>query len=167
MHWLASLFCAEISSSGLKVVVVQVPDHGRPGVVQHPLNDARGFIFVPPEGLEHGSFTVIVHGLCFPKVIIQSTRRTIDGVHRLVVMIEVVIEISGSCVVIPDIVDRPQVIFPKKLLKTADDGNCSARTGLGIKSECTTKMMIIDQPVSRRNVIVRACHLDAGRSGYR
>jgi len=49
----------EISAAGDEIVVVKMPDERRPGVVEHPLNDAGGDIFFCAVSFKHGAFAVV------------------------------------------------------------------------------------------------------------
>ena len=79
----------EVSGSGIKVVVVKVPDHGGPGVVEHPLNDAGGDVFVFAVGLEHGALGVVFHGLRHALIVGGRMGLGVNGVHGLVEDLEV------------------------------------------------------------------------------
>ena len=50
---------AKIAARGTQVIVVQVPDHGGPGVVQHPLDYAGGLIFVAAVSLVHRAYAFV------------------------------------------------------------------------------------------------------------
>src|SRR5260370_2419293 len=76
MTRLASFFRSEIPARRHEVVVVEVPDEGRPRVVQHPLNHARRCVFVPSIGFEHGSLAAVSHSLRLALVIIERRRRS-------------------------------------------------------------------------------------------
>ena len=52
-------FGAEISAAGNEIVIVEMPDEGRPSIVEHPLDDAGGDVFVAGIGFEHGALVVV------------------------------------------------------------------------------------------------------------
>ena len=58
-----AFLAAKYPASRIEVVVVEVPDHRGPGVVEHPLNHAGRGVFVLAVGLEHGALGVVLHGL--------------------------------------------------------------------------------------------------------
>ena len=60
---------------------------------------------------------------------------------------------------IPKAIDGPKMFFGEELFQTAHVGNCGTWTSLGVETERSTKMIIIDEPVSGRNVIIWSCHL--------
>ncbi len=106
---LAGFFGAEITTGGLQIIIEEVPDGGGPSVIEHPLNDTGGGVFVAGVGLEHGAFAFVGHSLRFQQVLVEALRRAIDRVHRAIEVAEI-LEAFGACVIVPERILRPHVI---------------------------------------------------------
>ena len=81
---LAGFLYGEVSGIGVEIVIVEVPNHGGPCVVQHPLNDAGGDVLIFGVGLEHSALGVVRHGLRHTLVVSRRRGRGVDGAHRVV-----------------------------------------------------------------------------------
>src|ERR1700687_215140 len=110
-----------------------MPDQTWPGVVEHPLNNARGFIFIAAVGFEHGTLPFVGHGLGFPGEIGEVFRLAITAFQRVCKNIDV-FELSAAGVVPPKIINGPQFIFRKKRFQSFDWRNGGARTSLGVEN---------------------------------
>jgi len=77
MEWFAGDLRAEISPTRTEVEVVEMPYDGRPSVVQHPLNDSRGVVFVAAERFKHRPFAFVRNQLRFPCEVFDIVRGTI------------------------------------------------------------------------------------------
>ena len=108
------LFGAEITASRDEIVVVEVPDEGRPGIVEHPLNQTGGGVLVSAVRLEHRALIVVGHGLGLALIVVEGRCRTIapgqgfgedvDGGEAFSARVE-----------IPVLVDGPEVLFRNEL----------------------------------------------------
>ena len=58
-----------------------MPDERRLGIVEHPLNDARGGVPIAAIGLEHGALAVIGHRLCLALIIVEGTRSAVAAIE--------------------------------------------------------------------------------------
>ncbi len=67
MDELEGFLGAKISAGGTQIVIIEMPDQSGPSVVQHPLNDAGGFVLVAAVGLEHRTLAFVGHGLRLPR----------------------------------------------------------------------------------------------------
>ena len=84
MQRLAGLLDREVAGARIEIVVYKVPDHRRPSIVEHPLNDSGRNIFVLAVSLEHGAFGVVLHRLRDALVFSGRMRLGIHGLHRVI-----------------------------------------------------------------------------------
>ena len=76
---LAGFFGAEVATGGLEIVIEEVPDGGGPSVIEHPLDDACGGVFVAGVRLEHGALAFVGHSLRFQLVVVEAGGRAVDA----------------------------------------------------------------------------------------
>src|SRR5215468_5754202 len=93
-----------------------MPDKRRPAVVEHPLDDTRRAVLVAGISLEHGAFAVVGHGLRFAKVVVERSGSAIAAGHSVGEDIDVG-EALAAGVVVPHLVDRPEMILGNELLE--------------------------------------------------
>ncbi len=74
VHRFEGFLRTKISTGGTQIVTVKMPDQARPSVVEHPLNDAGGFVFVAAIGFEHCPLAFVAHGLRFPSEVGSTFR---------------------------------------------------------------------------------------------
>ena len=55
MQRFTGLLRGKVSGAGIQIVVIQMPDHRGPCVVEHPLNHTGGCVLVLAVGLKHGA----------------------------------------------------------------------------------------------------------------
>ena len=147
-----------------------MPDHGRPSIVQHPLNDACRLIFVPAVRLIHSAHALvslhlrldgeIIHVVRLPIPIRQSLAEDVDS-----------FELSAARVIVPNIVNGPHVVFADHRANTFDWRDCRPHAGFGIESVSTAAATRIAQlapglalrrvhlPVAGGDIFVGPAHL--------
>ena len=155
MQRLAGFLGREVARSGVEVVVVEVPDHRRPCVVEHPLDDAGGDVLVLAVGLEHGALGVVLHGLRDALVVgggIAAARRPPPWLRRRPSDSRTRRRhCAGS--------SRPWAATPADRAETSRgwraEGIAGPGTGLGVEAEGAA-VVLVDIPIARRDIIVRA-----------
>ena len=80
---LAGDFRGEVRRSRPQVIIVQMPDHRRPGVVQHPLNFTGRFELVGAKSFIHRADRFVSLGLRFPGEIGDAGRFPEPCIERL------------------------------------------------------------------------------------
>ena len=176
MQRLHRLLRAKVASTGTQVEIIQMPDHRWPRVVQHPLNHSRGCVLVPAVRFEHGANSLVSHELGFEGVVFDSGRVAIARIQSIREYVDI-FKFAATRVVVPPIVDRPQMIFRQHFAHALDRRHRRPRTGLGIESISSAasagiatmrqRSLGVGQPIRRRNVFVRTGHLDAAVAGHR
>ena len=166
MQGLAGLLRAVVGAARPQVVVVEVPDHRGPRVVEHPLDDARGRVLVAAEGLEHRALALVGQGLRLAGVVLGAGRLPVTALERAREELEVR-ELLASGVEGPGLVDGPEVLGAQHLLQALDGRDGRARAHLGVEAE-RASVPGVEEPVGGRHVVVRAPHLHArGPAGRR
>src|SRR2546422_7422213 len=122
MDGLLGFFRPEISACRHKVVVVEMPDERRPSVVQHPLNHARGGVFVPRISFEHGALAVVSHGLRLALVIIEGRRLSVAPGQTIIKNVDCG-EALAARVIIPNFIDGPEMLFGDESLQRLPSWN--------------------------------------------
>src|SRR5208282_3352080 len=117
---------AEITAGGDEVVVVEMPDHGRPGIIEHPLDHAGGNIFVAAIGFKHGTLVVISLGLRLALEVVERSGRAVALIQSVNEDVDV-LKASAAGGKIPILINGPKGIlgneFPKaSLVGTAGPG---------------------------------------------
>ena len=136
-----------------------MPDQGRPRVVQHPLNHARGSVFVPRIGFEHGALAVVGHCLRLALIIIERRCLSVATVQTIGKNIDRR-EAFAARVIIPNVIDRPEVILGDESLQRIPRGDRRPRTCLRVVAVGAARLRI-GQPVHRRHILVGAGHFYA------
>src|SRR6516165_8310107 len=78
MQWLVGFLCAEVRALAAQRVIKKVPVKRRPGIVQHPLDDAgRLGELTSGVSFKHRPMAVIGEHLRFTREIIKTDRRTV------------------------------------------------------------------------------------------
>ena len=90
-----------------------MPDEAWPGVVQHPLNDACGFVFVAAIRFKHRALAFEGHGLRLPRIVGSVFCFSVPHFQRMGEKVDV-LEFTAACVKIPLIGDRPKFILGKE-----------------------------------------------------
>ena len=114
MNWLIGFARAKESASRLQIVIIEMPDGGRPRIVQHPLNHSCRRVLVPPISLKHCALAVIRHCLCLPQIVRQIGSLAVSRVHGIVEDVQV-FEFLAASVIVPHVIDRPKVVFAQHL----------------------------------------------------
>src|SRR6202011_4533876 len=117
----------------------------------------RGGVLVAAVSLEHGALAVVSHGLGFALVVVQRTRGAIAAVEAVSENIDGG-EPFAAGVVIPYVVDRPQMILGDKTLKGFARWNRGPWAGLGVIAVGAAGFGV-GEPIHRRNILVRTGHL--------
>src|ERR1700722_1921101 len=179
VDWVQSLhrpLGTKISAAGAQVVVVQMPNHRWPRVVEHPLNDASRLIFVAAVSFIHRAYAFIRLHLRLGREIFYALRFSVPVRQRLAEYSDG-FELSASGVKVPNVVDRPQMIFANHGADTLDRRNGRSHARLHIEAIRAAAPSGIAQlaprlalgrvyfPITRRNVFVRAAHFDAAVAG--
>ena len=116
---------------GIQVIVKLVPEHDRPGVVQHPIDKTAGvFIAAQIQGLKLCPLKLVLEHLCPGDKLIQRGRRPVRTVDKQGVLAQIV-EATPAGVVIPHVIIfrriiRPQVRFRQHPPHGFLHGNASA-----------------------------------------
>ena len=66
------LLGAVVTGGGGQVPVVELPVKGRPGAVEHPLDNAGGVVDMAAEGLEHGAGAVVIGRLGLADEVLET-----------------------------------------------------------------------------------------------
>ena len=80
---LAGLLRTVVTSRRNAIIIILLPIQGRPGGIQHPLDDAGRLRNPHPERLEHPAGAVVVHGMGLPDEILQGVEAAVQAVHGL------------------------------------------------------------------------------------
>ncbi len=170
MHRLVGNFGAEVRARRIQEVVIQMPVQRWPGIVEHPVDDARrglGCIHMSIECLELRSHSVVVVELRLGDVVLEAPGWAIALGQRDVERRDGREDgPGGGGVILADV-----WVFPERLqllrrehtgqvLQRRDTG---PRANLRIESEGPTQLVGI--PIRRRNPRVGSLHLHARRSG--
>src|ERR1700679_1271391 len=166
MQRLAGLSRTVVASSRVKIVIVEVPYHGRPRVIQHPLHNSRGGVLVAPIRLEHRTFPVIRHRLRAALVFRESLRLAVALLHSSIED-RGVGKSTTATVVMPIIAGWPKTRRGKKSPQTGFRWNGGSRARLCIKTPGAAHPAWIREPIGRRNVVVRTGHLYPALAAHR
>ena len=161
MHRLARLLRPVVAAARTQEVVVEVPDHRRPGVVEHPLDHAGGGVLVASVPLEHRALAFVGEGLGLARVVLGAGGLPVAPLERVGEQPQV-LELVAAGVVAPEVVDRPEVVGGKHALQALDGRHRCPRADLGGEAEGAA-VLGVGEPVRRRHVVVGATHLDAAR----
>src|SRR5262245_32669334 len=161
MQWLVGFLCAEVRTLAAQRVIKKVPVERRPGIVQHPLNDAGGLgELTSGVGFEHRPMTVIGEHLRFTREIVKTGWRTVTVDDRPTERIQLM-ELVLSGVEEPSGSNGPHFIREQKIPQGIGAWRSRTYARLGVEAERTT-VTIVDPPIGRRHIIVGARHLYAG-----
>src|ERR1700721_4007603 len=119
-----------------QIVVIQMPDHRRPRIVQHPLNHTRGGIFITAVALEHRANALIRHHLRLLSIVIRTARGPIARIQSASVDIQI-FEYTTPGMELPGVVHRPQMIFTKHGFQALYRRHRGPGVGLRIESMST------------------------------
>ena len=125
---------AKVAAAWTQIKVIQMPDHRGPGVVQHPLNHARGTVLIPTVSLVHRAHTLIGLKLRFERIILDAARLPEARVQRISKNVNV-LECATAGMVVPPVVDRPQVLLRQHLPDALNWRHRRAHAGFGIKAK--------------------------------
>ena len=106
VHRLACFLGSKVAAARTEIIVVQVPDHRRPRVVEHPLNDAGRCVLVAPVTLEHRALALIGQRLRLARVVGDVGGLAVAALERAGEHLEI-FELSTAGVKVPHLVDRP------------------------------------------------------------
>ncbi len=167
MERLTGFFHAVVAAGGLEKIVPEVPDEGGPGVVEHPLDDARGGrVFIARISLEHGALGIVGHGLGFAFVVVEIARRAVDSIHGVVEMLEVA-EAFLAGVKIPHGIAGLNVFSSEHFFEARLRRNRGARANFGGEAVGAPGFRCVSKPVVRRRVVVGTAHFYAGAARQR
>src|SRR5258707_14594781 len=110
-----------------------MPDEAGPSVVQHPLDNSGGFVFIAAIGFEHGALPFVGHGLRFPCVVGGVFCFSVAHFERVSEQIDVP-EFATTGMKIPDIADRPKLVFWNKCFQLFEWRHRGAGTGFGVET---------------------------------
>src|SRR5712691_5013522 len=110
-----------------------MPDETGPSVVQHPLNNSRGLVFIAAIGFEHGALPFVGHGLRFPCVVGSVFGFSVAHFERMSEQIDV-LELAAAGVKIPDIADGPKLVFWNKCFQLFERRYRRTRTGFSVET---------------------------------
>src|SRR6202795_3249994 len=110
-----------------------MPDHRRPCVVEHPLDDAGRLIFVAAVSLVHRAHALISLQLGLEGEIFHAIRFSVAIGERIAEDLDG-FEFSTAGVIVPNVVDGPQVIFSHHAADTFDRRNSGSHAGFGVKA---------------------------------
>ena len=149
-----------------------MPDNRRPCIVKHPLNDASRRVLVPAVCLEHGANAFVAHKLRFESEVLSVVGLAIASFQRIRVHLDG-LELPTTRVVVPIIINRPQMIVRQHCAQALDWRHRRSGTGLRIEPIRTTasawvavmgSALGILRPIGRSDVLVRPGHLHAAFS---
>src|ERR1035441_5496415 len=100
---------SEVATTGPQVPVVQMPDGGGPGVIQHPLNHAGRSVLVSAEGLEHGALALVSLHLALVEEVFKPLSLAVPGFERRRENVDVPVT-AAPRVKIPPGVDGPPML---------------------------------------------------------
>ena len=167
MQGFAGFLCAVIAAAGVQIIVIQVPDHRRPCVIQHPLDHACRCVLIScsmprtsrarrykssPAQCEHSRS----RSAGVPYVAFIASLNTFSVLNPPPPLCS-----AHDCTGC-----RPQLIFRNKFTQTANIGNCRARTCLRIEAISATMLILVHIPVRRSHIIIWPAHLDAALSAH-
>ena len=168
---------AEVAAAGAQVVVVEVPDHGRPRVVEHPLNNAGGLVFVAAVSLVHGAHALVGLHLRLRGEVFHVVRLAIAIGERRGEHADG-FEFATAVVIVPGVVDGPHMIFAHHGADTLDRRNGRSHAGFGVKAVSAAaasriallafglSLRSVHFPVARRHVFIGARHLDSAVASH-
>ncbi len=163
MQRLAGLLRSKVPARRPQVIVVEHPNQGRPRIVLHFLQDAGGNVFVPAVGFIHGPLSLVIHDLRLPGKVFHSGGFSVTGVQGLCIDLDV-FEYAAARVEVPIFINGPQVIGRYEFPQTLEGGNGWAGAGFRNEPESPT-VLLVGQPIGRRNIVIRPGHFQAGRTG--
>ncbi len=97
---------AKISATRTQVIVVEMPDQRRPGVVQHPLNHSRGRVLVPAIGFVHRADSLVRHQLGLQGIVLNVVGLSIARSQCFAEHVDI-FEGAAAGMVIPVVIDWP------------------------------------------------------------
>src|SRR5579859_5335258 len=149
-----------------------MPDHRGPSVVEHPLNDAGRLIFVAAIGLVHGADAFVGLHLRLDREIFHAAglavaigERVAEDANRF--------EFAAAGMIVPDIINRPHVIFADHGANALDRRNGWSHAGFSVEAigaAATSGIALlavglalgcVDLPIAGRNIFIRPGHLHA------
>src|SRR5246127_1819391 len=139
-----------------------MPNKAGPRIVQHPLNDASGFVLVAAVIREHGALPFVGHGLRFPREVGGVFGFSVASLKRGSVELNV-FELAATRMEIPSFVDGPELVWRKHGLKFLERRNRGPGAVFGVEA-VSAAVLGIEQPVIGRDVVVGPSHLHAARA---
>src|SRR3984893_1221102 len=163
MDELKGFLGAEVAARGTQVVIVEMPNQTGPGVVEHPLDDARGSVLVAAVRLEHGTLTFVGHLLRLPNKVGYVPGFAVALLDRASEDPDV-FELPATGMEIPVVIDGPQLVRRKHGLQFFKRRDSGSGTGLRVEAEGAAGSCA-EQPVVRGDIVVGSSHFHAGRTG--
>src|SRR6185437_14647554 len=162
---------AKVPSTRAQVIVVKVPDHRRPAVVEHPLNHAARRVLIAAVCFEHRANAFVRLELRLCGVILKASRRAVASVERVSEDVKV-LEFAAPGVKVPPVINWPLMFLRQHRLDALDRRHSRAGTGFGIESvpspasagvailrmTCSERILF---PIGRGYIFIRPAHLYA------
>src|SRR5208282_3317263 len=163
---------SKVSASGTQVVIVQMPDHGRPGIIQHPLNDTGRLIFIAAIRFVHRPHALVGLELRLQSEVLHLVRFSVTAGQRIAEDMDV-LEIFAAGVEVPDLVHRPKMILADHSANTFDGRDSWSHAGFGVKAVSSAAapwialfavrlaLRSIFFPIAGSYILIRAGHLNS------
>ena len=91
LYGCACVLNAVVAGGGNKVPVVELPVHGGPCAVEHPVHYTGGLlVYVAAEGLVHGTRGVVVKGVRLLDIVFKGRGLPVGAVHHVHLEVHVV-----------------------------------------------------------------------------
>ena len=135
------------------------------------MNHAGRNVLVPPIGFEHGALAFVGHHLGLFGEVLDTGGFAVARLESLPEDFHIA-ELPAAGVVIPILVDRPEMVCRNEFAKARDGRDGRPRAGLGVEAVCAPALFVLE-PVRGSDVFVRPSHLharvpgDRGRLGRR
>src|ERR1039457_3594223 len=109
MERLVRFLGSEVAATRPEVVIVEMPNYGWPGVVQHPLNNSRRRVLIAAVRFKHRTLALVGHELALLHVVIQALGLSIAILKRRREDVHVA-KNTATCMIIPKVVDGPTML---------------------------------------------------------
>src|SRR5262252_6967866 len=116
-----------------------MPDERWPGVIQHPLNHASGNVLSCAVSFEHRALTIVGSRLRLAFVVFERGGRAVSLVQTVGKDIYRGEPLSSS-VIVPDLINRPQMILGNKAFDALEHRNRRAGTGFCVVAICAARL---------------------------
>src|SRR5258708_7182060 len=153
-----------------------MPDHRGTCVVEHPLNDAGSLILVAAVGFVHRPHAFVGLHLRLGSEVVHVVRLAV-AVGQGVTEYADGFEFAATGVIVPNVIDRPHMIFADHGADAFDWRNGWSHAGFGVEAVRAAAAAGIAQlaaglafgsvnlPIAGSYIFVRPAHLDAAVAG--